>query len=228
MALPGSFAESRKFRRAISAISKYLDSHFNKLTPELLEAGAEIKRRIRRMENDANRLIKINNSLIQSEMPDVKFDPATDTLSIRRGDQTTSIKLNRADPKKPISIAGSAATGAYKAGSLKAKSYRLQLTNSKWSWSRCSNTTTSNAFRITKLVQQVSGRKKYHCLPITSVRNKLIEHPATGSIYSFGFGTRGPTIKPISRGNKDWTDSGLISNTEALLNSLLEVFENDT
>ncbi len=140
-------------------------------------------------------------------MPAVSSDEVSHTISFTHKGQTQSIKLSHADPNVPISIAGSTSISAYKAGSEKRESATPDTDEFKMLVEQMLEHYYSNAFRVTKFVQQVSGRSKYDCRPITIVRNKLIEHFKPGSIYSFGFGSNDPFIKPIYRGERvaRWT-----------------------
>lgn len=147
------YAVSPKFRGAIAAVSDYLGRKANELSPLQLEAGDELKRRIRRMENDANRLVKINNILLDAEIPKVSFDQSTDTMTTTHRGRTESIKFNRADPKAPITLKGSSATGAYKAGSSNPSSSTPNTDELRMNFEQTLEHYYSNAFRITKLVQ---------------------------------------------------------------------------
>jgi hypothetical protein len=54
------------------------------------------------------------------------------------------------------------------------------------------------------------------------VRNKLIEHPPIGSLYSFGTSsTAGPRVKPMKKGSDEWNDNGLIPNTSEMIELII-------
>lgn len=215
-------------RDAYKDVVAFIRRNASYLRESQMEAASELKRRIKRMEGDFNRLIKINNLLLEAEMPHLEFEESTDTITITNKGHSRSIKLNRADPNVPIQLLGSTSIGAYKAGSQKPSMSDVESENLKMLMEQMLEHYYANAFRITKLVQVVTGSKKYHCSEITIVRNKLIEHPDTGSIYSFGFGTNGPVVKPIQRrGQRKWNDKGLVPNTTALVESLRVVFSRD-
>jgi hypothetical protein len=192
---------------------------------EQTEAVVEIKRRLKRLENDSNRLIRLNNELLDKEMAQVQFDEASDTLTFSFKGSAHSIKINRADPDTPVRLVGSTSMGAYVAGKPtpdgeatdELKSVMEQLLEGFY----------DNAFRITKLAGTRTGRPKFECRGITMVRNKLITHPPEGAIYSFGFSSTGPVVKPIHRGELEWTDAGLVPNVEMLREALLNLFAHD-
>jgi hypothetical protein len=86
-----------------------------------------------------------------------------------------------------------------------------------------------NAHQVQRLVTGLlkpKRKNKFECRPITMVRNGLVEHPRPELVYSFGYGTNGPVVRPIARGGKrEWVDSGLVPNTEAFDKALAEAFD---
>lgn len=228
MTILKSHATAPEVRGVSKVVSKYLKKHARDLSPTQKEAGIELKRRINRLENDCNRLIKINNWLLDNEGLEAAFDQSSDTLTFSYKGKSVSIKLNRAVPAVPFIIPDTVATSGYKTSVLKEGLDTSHVDELKMVMEQMLEHYYSNAFRITKLVQQITNRKKYHCRPITMVRNKLVEHPEPGSIYSFGFGSNGPLVKPMHRGTTGWRDAGLVPNTIELVSSLNSVFENDT
>jgi len=228
MAIINPHARTPKIGSLLKAVSKYFESKASSLAATQNEAGAELKRRLRRLENDCNRLIKINNLLLDSQAAELSFDESSDSLFFTYKGESVSIKLKRADPSVPISIPGPAFTSGYPAGASKNEKDESDTEELKMVMEQLLEHYYSNAFRITKLVQQTTNQRKYHCMPITMVRNKLVEHPNSGSLYSFGYGSNGPLVKPMHHGTNEWTDAGLVPNTIELITSLNEVFENGT
>jgi len=222
------YAEAPDIRGTIKIVSKYVEVNESKFSQLQKEAGTELKRRIKRLENDCNRLTKINNMLLDTEQTTHSFDQESDTLTFTHRGQSMSIKLNRADPEIPISIPGMAATSAYLAGASENSEDAPHIEELKMVMEQSLEHYYSNAFRITKLIQQLTGQKKFHCLEITLVRNKLIEHPETGSLYSFGYGSNGPLVKPMFRGETEFKDKGLVPNTIDLIESICNALRNDT
>jgi hypothetical protein len=218
-------AQSPDLRAALKALVRYLDVRAATLTAEQMEAAAEIKRRLKRLENDTNRLIRINNKLLDNETPKIHFDEQSDTLTLTFKGTAQSIKIKRANPDVPVKLAGSTSMGAYVAGKPNRDSEATD--DLKSVMEQMLEGVYNNAFRITKLAQTVAGRRRFECRNITMVRNKLVEHPEPGAIYSFGYSSNGPVVKPIHRGEREWTDAGLVPNVEALRQSLLEVFADD-
>ena len=83
----------------------------------------------------------------------------------------------------------------------------------------------NNAHRVLKLVQKLPGLGGFSCKPITIVRNKLVAHEEPGDIYSFGFGTSGPTVRAMHKLGRAWRDTGLVANTEAFVTRLSDAFD---
>jgi hypothetical protein len=218
-------AQSPDLRGAYKALVQYLNVRAGRLTVEQTEAGAEIKRRLERVENETNRLIQINNKLLDDEAPKIHFDESSDTLTLTFKGTAQSIKLNRANPDVPVKLAGSTSIGAYVAG--KADRDSEATDELKAVTEQMLEGVYNNAFRITKLAQTLTGRRRFECRNITMVRNKLVEHPEPGAIYSFGFSSTGPVVKPIHRGTREWTDAGLLPNVGALCKALLELLADD-
>ncbi len=212
-------------RPAYKAAVKFLNHSSSLLSYEQLEAAKELKRRIKRMENDFNRLMQVNKLLCDAKIPKVHFDEHTSIITVTTERGSQSIKLNRKDPNIPVKLLDSTAIGVYLADDSEDTKDSEHEAELKMMMEQLLEHFYNNAFRVTKLVQVVTGKSKYHCQEITIVRNKLIEHPESGSLYSFGYGTNGPVVKPMYRGEKLWNDLGLIPNTESLINSLIEVFE---
>jgi hypothetical protein len=77
-----------------------------------------------------------------------------------------------------------------------------------------------NAHRVLKLMKLLPGHGNFKCQEITVVRNKLVEHPAQGEPYSFGFGSSGPAVRPMHRSGRPWRDEGLVPNTERFVEAL--------
>jgi hypothetical protein len=66
--------------------------------------------------------------------------------------------------------------------------------------------------------------QNFKCKEIVIVRNKLIERADHGDVYSFGFGSAGPKVRPMVHSGRTWTDSGLVRNTEAFIDALQSAF----
>ena len=77
------------------------------------------------------------------------------------------------------------------------------------------------AHRILKLLGHIPALAKIRCVPVTRVRNNLIEHPTDGALYSFGVGSTGPRVKPLRRGESLWNDEGLVRNTEDFVDAIV-------
>ncbi len=220
-----TLAQSPDIRSAYKAVVRYIERMGDQLSAEQQEAANELKRRLKRLENDSNRIVKINNALLDAESPKIRFDDSTGTITFDFKGASQSLKLKRADPEIPVKIDQSSTMGAYVAG--RSENDSDQSDELKMIMEQMLEGFYNNAFRITKLVQVIINKRKYDCREITIVRNKLVEHPDTGTIYSFGYSSNGPVVKPIHRGKKTWTDAGLVPNTNALAYSLMAAFSDD-
>ena len=214
--------KSFDIRSAYKATVHYIDIRLLEFTLEQKDVADELKRRIMRLENDYNRLIHINNLLCEAELPKSHFDETTGIITATYKGATSSFRLISANPNTPVKAVGRFGTGAYTPNDIDKMIGSEELDNLKMDMEQLLENFYNNAFRTTKLIQVLTGKTKYHCSEITMVRNRLIEHPEIGSIYSFGFSTNGPVVKPIQRGEKTWVDNGLIPNTHALVASLIE------
>ena len=215
--------DNSDIRSVYKAAVQYFTKRNKAFSRKQNEAANEIKRRIKRMENDYNRLIKINDLFCESEMPNAHFNEATDTSTFTYNGINQTIRYNRLNPNVPVKVVNSMSFCAYSASDLNVTEDSEGIDDLKMQMEQLLEHFYNNAFRITKLIQKVNNSKA-HCSEITIVRNKLIEHPEEGSLYSFGFGSNGPTVKPMHIGKKEWIDIGLIPNTEAFVNYLFEIF----
>jgi hypothetical protein len=219
--LEGS-AERPSFGPAIKALQKVKASH-RQLSPAQQETVAEITQRLRRLDNEVGRLISLNNRFLKRRPLTTEFDQSTDTVTFRAGDVEQKIKLKRANPAVPITARQLAAGGVYKPDT--ATPEQVGLSNDeRHEFEGLLETYYSNAHRILKLVRTLPGLGKFECREITIVRNKLVEHPLAGDVYSFGFGTSGPVVRPLRKPDREWVDNGLVPNTESFIRKLTTDF----
>ncbi|WP_144007158.1 hypothetical protein [Pelomonas sp. KK5] len=215
-----STAREPETRSALRAAIAFLARRAPSLNRDQLKAGDELKRRLRRLEAECNRLIKINNTLMQAELPRMSHNPTADTLTMTYGGVSHSIKLNRADPSAPVTLDGATAIGTYGSDDEHSRA-TPEIQELKILFESLLEQYYYNAFRIAKLLQELTGRTKSHCTEITMVRNHLVEHPKDDADYTFGYGTHGPVVRPIKRGTPAWNDAGLVPNTVALVKHIL-------
>jgi hypothetical protein len=207
----------------LTYISTWASTRDALLSSENRDAIKEILRRLERLESSLRRLLAINAELSSTQLPEFRFDPTTDTISIRMGEATRSLKLNRADPNVPIRPVQSTAIAAYRAGapisdeSSRSSELKAELEGLLEQYYY-------NAHRVLKLVQSLPTCRNFKSKEITIVRNKLVEHSDHGDIYSFGLGTHGPLIRPMARPGRAWNDAGLIPNTQAFVTALIALF----
>jgi hypothetical protein len=211
---------SLSYAPVLEALTAWNDVHSDRLSPNDIDTLREIERRIQRLQPALERLLQINAQLITDASPKVHLDQETDTISIQVGDQVHSLKLNRANPDTPVSLRSIATTGAYRAGGVRSND-TATISHLKSELEGALEQYYYNAHRVLKLIQQLPGLRNFKCKEIIIVRNKLVEHADHGDIYSFGFGSAGPVVRPMVRPGRVWTDQGLLRNTEAFVNALL-------
>jgi hypothetical protein len=168
------------------------------------------------LSEQGQQLIELNNVFLDSNALRVTFDESTDTVTVRAPGIEQSIKLNRADPNVPITMIGLTGGGAYHVDAKPAgvsESQRLAYEGLLEDYYH-------NAHRVLKLMKLLPGHGNFKCQEITVVRNKLVEHPAQGEPYSFGFGSSGPAVRPMHRSGRPWRDEGLVPNTERFVEAL--------
>ena len=215
-----STAREPETRDALRSAIAFLARNAKSLSDEQARAANELKRRLRRLESECNRLVKLNNTLMNSELPRLSHDTTSDTLTMTVGDVSHSITFNRADPNIPVRLVQSVAVGYYGPSEEPSQS-SPEIEELKFLFESLLEQYYYNAFRITKLLQELTGRTKSHCMEITMVRNQLVEHPKDAADYTFGYGTHGPIVRPIKRGDAAWNDAGLVPNTVALVKHII-------
>lgn len=213
------------YTKAKAQILEYRDT--TELSADQTAALSEIIRRLERLESRFAELMAINSKLSALKLPEFKFDPETDTLSLSiGGKEAGKLQLNRADPNTPIRLENTAAVHAYVPEGDTSDSDEDEAM--KGLMEDLLEHYYSSAFRVVRIVKTLPGLKKFRCMEITIVRNKLLEHVEQGELYSFGFGTEGPRVKPMARGRPDWVDHGLIGNTRAFDEALADAFRRAT
>ncbi len=216
-------------RDVYKIVVKYIEHHRQKFSLEQIDAAAEIKRRLLGLENSFNRLTNINEQLSKESMPQISLDSETGIMTVELMGQSVHVKYERAEPDVPVSfLDGPALVRHDYTNELSDDEIDSQIIEAlKIEMESLVEHYYYNAFKITKLIQILTGKSRYDCRCITMVRNYLIEHPKLETIYSFGFGVNGPFIKPVQRGEVSWEDAGLVKNTEFLISSLKKVFSSD-
>lgn len=213
-------AEKPDVRPAYKAAVAYVERCVNAMTPAQVDTASELKQRIRRLENDCYQLVRMNNQLVDAESWQMRFDEESGTMTIAYRGGEMSYRLKRAKPDVPVKLRSHVSMNVYDASRDDRSTEQPDHVESlKMSMETRLEHYYENAFRITKLVQQLTGDAKDHCEEITMVRNHLIAHPKfPATIYSFGFGSSGPVVKPVQRaGPRAWDDAGLVLNTRALV-----------
>lgn len=213
------FAETPTLAPAIHAVSAYAEEHRADLSPEDAQIILEIRRRLERIEGQASELVAINNRMWAKQGFKVDFDHTTDTVTFSVGGVEQHLKLNRADPNVPIQMRGLTSGTAYHAGTSQPadeeeQKHRVELEEKLESYYQ-------SAHRVLKLLGRVSSLPKIRCVPISRVRNELIEHTDDGALYSFGVGSTGPRVKPMHRGVPKFNDEGLVPNTRAFVDAII-------
>ncbi len=167
----------------------------------------------------------MNDAFLMESRLQSSFDPATDTVTFGTGAARMSYQLVRADPSVPITRRVLAEGGAYRAGKRpnvaaaraeREREYEGKLENYY-----------DNAHQVCLLVQGLPGLHRFKCIQVRDVRNKLVNHHEAGEIYSFGFGSSGPTVRPMRSRARKWEDAGLVPNAEAFVRALTDAFERE-
>lgn len=214
--------ESPSLEPAINALKAYADQQSARLSNQEKETLLEVERRLQRLGVQAKELMDLNGAMWAATGFSTSFDAATDEIIISVGDHEQRIKLKRANPDVPISMKNLTTGGAYHAGSVdelgpEDPELRLELETKLESYYQ-------SAHRILKLLGTIRSLPKIRCMAMTQVRNNLIEHPEEGALYSFGFGSTGPRVKPMHRGEPVWNDEGLVPNTRDFVEALVAGF----
>lgn len=212
-------AETPTLLPAIQAVAQYVDRHQGRLSAEHAQILLEIRRRLERLEVQAAELIDVNNRMWGKQGFKVDFDPSTNTIIFSVGGMEQRLTLKRADPDVPIQVAGLTAGTGYHAGTSppsdeEEQRLRVELEEKLESYYQ-------SAHRILKLFGRVPSLAKVRCVAVSRVRNKLIEHPDDGALYSFGVGSTGPRVKPMHRGAPKFNDEGLVPNTQAFVDAVV-------
>jgi hypothetical protein len=190
----------------------------DRLHPEFL-FGIEILRRFSRLKNGFSKLENINQHLMATSPQGHFVLENSDTLTLFNGLSKFDVTLKRGNPLIPVTFEKVASGGVYVPQPTTAD---LNLTDDdlKSELEDMLENYYYNAHRVLKLVKKLKGMKNFKCAEISIVRNKLIEHANDGELYSFGWGTEGPKIRPLRRANAEWKDEGLFKNTEQFLKAL--------
>ncbi|TSC75380.1 MAG: hypothetical protein G01um101430_475 [Parcubacteria group bacterium Gr01-1014_30] len=190
-----------------------------------LQQTAEIRRLIEQLNTTFKKLVILNEKLVLANTirMSTDFDPETDTFTVSAGELTLSTKLKRADQKIPISFREITNGVGYLSGAdstetKEEKGLRLEMERRLEHYYNV-------AHRVRKLIQKLPGGKGFECCPITRCRNDLIEHVEDNhALYSFGYGSSGPRLRPAHAGLVKYNDEGLIPNTKAFVEALLKKF----
>ena len=203
----------------IALVEEYYSVYKNILYQSQLSSLNEVRRRLSRIQKLSEELIVLNNKLVENNEhfhTDLDF---INGFKVNIDGQEHIIKLKRKDPNVPIQLVGKAAMSAYSANNNEMEDE--QISNMKIEFEEKVESFYQSAHRIKNLVKYLPSLLKFECLEITMVRNKLIEHTDGRHIYSFGFGSYGPVIKPERPQNEsEFHDKGLIHNSKTFIESL--------
>ena len=209
---------------AINALRHFRDKNKSRLSSENSETLDEIETRLLRLDTQYMELLKINDQLMESDplMVQAQFDPESDTLTFKAGNEEFNLKLNRADPDIPIALDNTSIVSAYKAGNeIKDPT---SLSGIKATMESALENFYNSAHRVQKILNTLPGVVKSESRAIIIVRNKLVEHPDAGEFYSFGYSSSGPIVRPMHRPGREWVDAGLIPNTKEFADVLIRAF----
>jgi hypothetical protein len=199
-----------------------LNRQAGKDTPDYA-ALTEISERLIGLDRTFTRLMSINSAL-SAEMPRFELDPKTEQLRMVHGDRVLfETQLNRANPDVPVRQTSSTHLMAYTSGAPVPgePSARTEL---KRELAELVERYYYSAHRLLKVAQRLPGLKNVKCKEMILVRNKLVEHADHGDPYTFGVTPSGPRVRPVSVGIRQWTDPGLLPNTESFVRALTVAF----
>lgn len=210
-------------RTVIQLAVKYNATHLSDYSKAQKNSGLELVHRLRKLEIQYNRLMKINDHLCKIELPKMDLDPDTGTITVVHKGHMTSYKFGRANPNIAPKQISSGGMGAYKITEQDSASNHNNTDALKQELEITLEPFYYNASKIVDNVRTITGAAKFNCHEITRVRNNLIEHPKPESPLSIGFSTNGPLVRPMDNRANDWIDAGLKLNTDVFIASLLTV-----
>jgi hypothetical protein len=214
----GPAAGRPAFEAVLEQLARYRKSKGDNLPTAAEGALGEIENRVGKLARLYDELMEINSKVMAAARISVKFDPSTNTITYRFGEIEERIILKRADPNVPIQRRNLGESAAYLAG---AESFpvdpglRSELEGKLESFYYI-------AHRVLKLFKETDDLPRIRCMPVTIVRNKLIEHPTEDQFYSFGVGSTGPLVKPMHRGDVHFHDAGLSPNASAWCKAIID------
>jgi hypothetical protein len=215
-------ADYPDFSSALKKISEYEQS--TQLSDGKKANLTDIKSRVQRLSAQVERLMTINNKMISAEGATLHFDSDTGRITFGWSGASVSFTINRADPNVPVKILGQTLSGGYDAskddprGDANLEELRRRLEDEIEAFY-------AQAHRVQKRVQFFFKLKKCACKEIAIVRNHLLEHPINSVTNTFGYGTNGPILSLMMRGQSEFHDKGLLYNAKAFESFLVGVFE---
>ncbi len=207
------------YEEVITLLVEYFKSYENRLNGNQISSINEVKRRLSRLDKLSEELINLNNQLITTnEFFNLNFDPINGFIVNIDGKEHL-VKLKRKDPNVPIHMVGQVALSGYSANNKEIESE--DDSEIKNEFEEKIESFYQTAHRVLKIVKILPGIVNFKCKEITITRNKLIEHTEERHIYSFGFGSYGPVLKPERPKNEDeFRDQGFTKNSQAFIDSL--------
>lgn len=200
------------------ALQAYQNANAKTLTSSHRNAIVEIFARLRKIDAAVVRLMQINNRLLEMEGLRFEFNEELGILTeIDRG-VARSFQFQRADPNVPVTFSNYEQFQTFVSGEDRFSNPESQALCD--SLEAPLEDCYTSAHRLVVKIKELPKLGAFRCPEISKVRNKLIEHPGEGALYSFGFGTRGPLIKPLWQKKLEWADAGLQPNIEAFYTAL--------
>lgn len=179
----------------------------------LAETVEELQHRLIRLAGTYDRLIKLNETLIDRTGTSVSFNPETDTLAmVVDGKVAASVRLKRANPQVPVTLLGTHLISSFTSGAVESEPWHRLPSDEKLELEDKLESFYYGAHRALKLFQKLPGMRNVKAKGVLLVRNKLIEHADYSTRYSFGFGTGGPRVRPHGKVGRDVLDQGLEAN----------------
>ena len=177
----------------------------------------EIESRINTLASEYDKLQSLNDLILKHDtnIPKIDLDPASGKLKIELKGVITELFIRKKDEDVPVSIRDkSLLTSFLPEGDTPDSQNIDKLKNSL---GPALEAFYYSANKLIDLVESLPNVSKFSFIGVKMVRNKLIEHPPDGSLYSFGASTSGPVIKPVKIITYNWNDKGLTSNALELV-----------
>ena len=207
----------------VDAVDAYAERYKALLSPEATSAIAEVRVRLIRLDRQYCRLLELNQTLRVGNAMTIKYDECANTFEVDSGGgrkQTFQIP----GVSGLLELVGHTDIATFNAGAPvmrlgpehAALCMELEALLEAYYYS---------AHRLTGLVRKLPNQRRFSCMEMIIVRNKLLEHTNGEPSYNFGYGTGGPFVRPMRPIGSQLRDKGAVANTMAYIAMLKKVFD---